>query len=334
MLVEPMRRFAFLLRFAGIALIANAVASCMALSVAFTPAPITLASGVPGGIYHPVGNALCRIYNLADAEPARLCAAINSDGSVANVRRLGSGETDFALSQTDVAYAAVHGIGPFAAFGADRKLRLVIVLYQEAFTVLARADSGVIDVKDLRGKRVGIGKKGAGSTFTQDVVLGAYGWSLSDHNGLVELGPAEQNQALCDNRVDAIIFDAGHPNGLIQEATTGCQAKLAQVTGPPTDRLSADHPYYITTVIPGGMYAGNPDDVTTIGTRAVLLTSIDQPDAVVYAMVKAVFDNLADFRRLHPALTSLEVKDMVPGAAVIPIHPGALGYYREAGLLP
>ena len=106
-----------------------------------------------------------------------------------------------------------------------------------------------------------------------------------------------------------------------------------RVAGPPIDRLLATHPYYVASVIPGGLYPGNPDDVRTIGTRAVLVTSSDQPDALAYGMVKAVFENFADFRRLHPALSTLDLKDMVPSEAVMAIHPGALKYYREAGLI-
>jgi TRAP transporter TAXI family solute receptor len=105
-----------------------------------------------------------------------------------------------------------------------------------------------------------------------------------------------------------------------------------RVAGQPIDRLLATHPYYIPSIIPGGMYVGNPGDVPTIGTRAVLVSSSDQPDEVVYAMVKAVFDNFTVFRQLHPALSTLEIREMVPSASVIPIHPGALKYYREAGL--
>ena len=149
----------------------------------------------------------------------------------------------------------------------------------------------------------------------------------------MEFAPAEQNQALCSNRVDAIIFEAGHPNGLTQEATTECRARLVRVAGQPIDRLLATHPYYIASVIPGGMYAGNPSDVQTIGTRAVLISSSNQPDELVYAMVKAVFDNFAIFRQLHPALSTLKIQDTVPSTAVIPIHSGALNYYRGAGLL-
>ena len=315
------------------AIMASAIAGCMAVSVALAPTPVTLATGTPGGIYHPVGNAICRMFNLESEHQATPCVAVSSDGSVANIRRVESGESTFGLSQTDVAYAAFHGEGPFAAAGPDPKLRMLIALYPEAFTVVARADTGIRDFQDLRGKRVGIGTSGAGYTFTRDVILGFYGWTISDPERVLELGPAEQNQALCSDKVDAIIFEAGHPNGLTQEATTGCRARLVRVAGPEIDRLLATHPYYVASVIPGGMYAGNPDDVPTIGTQAVLVTSSNEPDELAYAVVKAVFENFADFRRLHPALSSLDIKHMVPSEAVIPIHPGALNYYREVGLV-
>ncbi len=315
------------------AIMASTVAGCVAVSVALAPTPVTLATGTPGGIYHPVGNAICRMYNLADEHQAVPCVAVSSEGSVANIRRVESGSATFGLSQADVAYAAFHGEGPFAAAGPDPKLRLLIALYPEAFTVVARADAGIRDFRDLRGMRVGIGKSGAGYTFTRDIVLAAYGWTLSDLDHTPELEPAQQNQALCGNTVDVIIFEAGHPNGLTQEATTGCRARLVRVAGPPIDRLLATHPYYVVSVIPGGLYPGNPKDVRTIGSRAELVTSSDQPDALAYGIVKAVFENFADFRRLHPALSTLDLKDMVPSEAVMAIHPGALKYYREAGLI-
>jgi hypothetical protein len=314
-------------------IMASVVAGCVAVSDALAPTSVTLATGTPGGVYHPVGNAICRMYNLWGEHQAMPCVAVSSDGSVANIRRVETGESTFGLSQTDVAYAAFHGEGPFAAAGPDPKLRTLIALYPEAFTVVARADTGIRDFQDLRGKRVGIGTSGVGYNFTRDVVLGFYGSTTSDPEHELELAPAEQNQALCSNKVDAVIFEAGHPNGLTRDATTDCPARLVRVAGPPIDRLLATHSYYIASVIPGGMYAGNPSDVPTIATRAVLVSSSNQPDELTYAVVKAVFENFAVFRRLHPALSTLEIKDMVPSSAVMPIHPGALKYYREAGLL-
>jgi uncharacterized protein len=315
------------------AIIASAVAGCIAVSDAFAPNPVNLTTGIPGGVYHPVGNAICRMFNLDGEHQAMPCVAVSSEGSVANIRRVGSGDSAFGLSQTDVALAAFNGEGPFADAGPDPKLRMVIALYPEAFTVVARADTSIRDFQDLRGKRVGIGTSGVGYNFTRDVILESYGWTTSGPERVLEFGPAEQNQALCSNKVDAIIFEAGHPNGLTQEATTDCRGRLVRVSGQPIDRLLATHPYYIPSIIPGGMYVGNPGDVPTIGTRAVLVSSSDQPDELVYAVVKAVFDNFVVFRQLHPALSTLKIQEMMPSASVVPIHRGALNYYREAGLI-
>lgn len=319
--------------FAATVLLISA-AGCMPVSIALAPTPVTLATGTPGGIYHPVGNAICRMFNLAEEHQAIPCVAVSSDGSAANIQRVQSGETTFGLSQTDIAYAAFHGEGVMVGDGPDRSLRMLIALYPDVFTVVARSDSGIRNFEDLRRRRVGIGKSGAGFTFTRDVVLGYYGWTITDPKNMPELGPAEQNLALCSNKVDAIIFAAGHPNGLTQEATTGCPTRLVRVAGPEIDRLLAAHAYYTAAVIPGGMYAGNPDDVATIGSQAVLVTSSKVSDELAYGVVKAVFENFADFQRMHPALSKLKLKEMVPSEAVIPIHPGALKYYREAGLIP
>lgn len=318
---------------AAVIFAAAGLASCLAPLTIAKRAPVTIATASPGTVYHPVGNAICRLVNLANVEdPAKRCQAIESDGAVANVEKVRSGEAAFGLTQTDLAYGAFRGEGPFAAIGPDRELRTVIALHRESFTVIARADSAIRNFEDLRGRRVGIGKSGAGYTFTRDVVLTFYGWTISNFDRALELGPTEQNETLCEDRVDAIIFAAVHPDGLTQEATSECPARLVRVAGPSIDRLIAAHPYYIASVIPGGMYEGNPADTPTFGTQTVLLTSSRQPDALVYAVAKAVLEDFAEFRRLHPALPMLAMQDLVPSEEVLPIHPGALKYYREAGL--
>ena len=211
------------LLFLSAAIMASAAAGCTAPSDAVPPNPVTLSSGIPGGVYHPVGNAICRMFNLDAEHEAMPCIAMSSDGSISNIRRVESGDSAFGLSQTDVALAAFNGEGPFDAAGPDPKLRTVIALYPEAFTVVARADTGIRDFQDLRGKRVGIGTSGVGYNFTRDVILKFYGGTTSPPEHLLEFAPAEQNQALCNNKVDAIIFEAGHPNGLTQEATTDAE---------------------------------------------------------------------------------------------------------------
>ena len=202
----------------ALAFAASVVAGCTAVSVALAPTPVTLATGTPGAAYHPVGNAVCRMFNLAGDTRDRPCVAVSSAGSVENIRQVQSGAATFALAQADVAHAAVRGAGPFAAAGPDRDLRTLIALYPEALTVVARADAGIRDFQDLRGRRVGVGKSGAGYPFTRDVVLAAYGWTTSDFGQVLELDPTAQEEALCGDEVDAVFFAAGPPNGLQGEA--------------------------------------------------------------------------------------------------------------------
>ncbi len=323
-----------LLLLTGTVVAAAGLASCQVPITIAKRAPVTISTASPGAIYHPVGNAICRIVNLTHLnDPVKRCRAIQSAGAVANVEKVRSGESTFGLTQSDLAFGAFRGEGLFAAVGPDPDLRSVVALHRQSFTVISRADSAIHDFEDLRGRRVGIGNRGAGYTFTRDVVLRFYGWKISDFDRALELGPSEQNELLCDNRVDAVIYETAHPDGLTQEATSDCGARLVRVVGPSIDRLLSAHAYYLASVIPGGIYEGNAADTPTFGTQTLLVTSARQPDDLAYAVAKAVFEDLADFRRLHPALWMLKRKDMVPSEAVMPIHPGALKYYREAGLL-
>ncbi len=118
---------------------------------------------------------------------------------------------------------------------------------------------------------------------------------MDDFSLASELAPAEQAAALGDNKVDAIIYTVGHPNGSIQEAASTVETVLVPVTGPEIDALIADNPYYAAATIPGGMYDGSPDDTQTFGVKATFVTRADVPDEVVYEVVKAVFDNFDRF---------------------------------------
>jgi len=199
--------------------------------------------------------------------------------------------------------------------------------------VYKRQDADIKTFDDLKGKRVNIGNPGSGQRGTMDVVLAAKGWSTSDFALASELKPAEQSQALCDNKVDAIIYTVGHPNGSIQEATTACDTNLVNVASPTVQKLVDDNGYYRTATIPGGMYNGNPEDTTTFGVGATFVTSASVPENVVYELVKAVMTNFDDFKKLHPAFGILKQEEMAMDGLSAPLHPGAAKYYKEAGIL-
>ena len=187
--------------------------------------------------------------------------------------------------------------------------------------------------EDLKCKRVIVGNRGSGQRGTMEVVMEALGWTMDDFALASELQAAEQSQALCDNNIDAMIYTVGHPSGSIQEATTACDATLVNVTGEAVDGLVADNSFYRTATIPGGMYRGNDADVTTFGVGATFVTSSDVPEEVVYEVVKAVFENIDQFKGLHPAFANLDPAQMANDSLSAPLHAGAERYFKEAGLI-
>jgi TRAP transporter TAXI family solute receptor len=136
---------------------------------------------------------------------------------------------------------------------------------------------------------------------------------------------------LCDNQIDAMVFTVGHPSGSIQEATIACASVLVSVNGPAVDKLIEENAFYRKATIPGGMYRGNPDDVNTFGVGATFVTSADVSDEAVFTVVKSVFDNFEDFKKLHPAFAHLDPEEMATAGLSAPLHPGAAKYDKEQG---
>jgi hypothetical protein len=313
--------------------------AAIALSVLAVPAFaqdqqfVSIGTGGVTGVYYPTGGAICRMMAKSRAEHGIRCGVESTGGSVYNVNAVRSGELEFGVAQSDVQFKALNGEGSFADQGANPDLRSVFSIHPEPFTVVARADSGIANFDDLKGKRVNVGNPGSGQRDTMEVLMAALGWTMDDFALTSELQAAEQSQALCDNNIDAMVYTVGHPSGSIQEATTACDSVLVNVSGDAVDKLVADFPYYRKATIPGGMYRGTDADVQTFGVGATLVTSAAVSEDVVYALVKAVFSDMDQFRGLHPAFANLDPKEMANDGLSAPLHPGAEKYYREVGLI-
>ncbi len=294
---------------------------------------ITIGTGGQTGVYYVVGQSICKLVNRGTKKHGIKCTAPSTGGSIANINAIRQKQMDFGVAQSDWQYHAYHGTSKFKDKGPFKELRAVMSVHPEPFTVVARADAGIKTFTDLKGKRVNIGNPGSGQRGTMEVVMKALGWTKDDFALASELKSAEQAQALCDNKVDAIVFTVGHPNGSIQEATTLCDAVLVPVEGPAIDKLVEEHPYYSHAIIPGGLYRGNPNDVKTFGVRATFVTASWVPDKVVDVVVRAVFENFERFKKLHPAFANLKPEEMVKLGLSAPLHPAAEAYYKSKGWL-
>ncbi|MEC7297041.1 MAG: TAXI family TRAP transporter solute-binding subunit, partial [Pseudomonadota bacterium] len=292
---------------------------------------ITIGTGGQTGVYYVVGQSVCRMVNRGSDEHNIRCNAPSTGGSVANVNGMKSGELDMGVVQSDVQYRAYHGESNFEEEGAWEDMRAVFTMHGEPLTVVARADSGIEDISDFPGKRVNIGNPGSGQRNTMDVVMDAFGWDEDTFALASPLDAAEQAAALSENNIAAMVYVVGHPNGSIQEATTTIDARLVSVTGDEIDGLIEEYPYYTRSVIPGGLYRGNDEDVETFGVAATFVSSTAVDEDIVYETVKAVFENFDRFKRLHPAFENLNEEDMISDGLTAPLHDGAARYYRERG---
>ncbi|MCQ4258299.1 TAXI family TRAP transporter solute-binding subunit [Stutzerimonas stutzeri] len=294
---------------------------------------VTIGTGGQTGVYYTAGQSVCRFLNRAEAQPPIKCNAPSTAGSVTNIVSLQKGEYEFGFIQSDHQHKALEGLAPFDKDGPIEELRAVFSLQTEILTVVAREDSGIKSFDDLKGKRVNIGVPGSGSRDTFDEVMKARGWSNADFALAGELKPAEMASALGDNNLDVITYVVGHPSGAIQEALTNVKAQLIPVQGPEIEKFLQGADYYTAAEIPAGLYPGVDEPVPSIGGKAVLAATTETDPDVVYQLVKAVFDNLERFKRLHPAFADLQAKDMIRVGLTAPLHEGAQRFYKEKGWL-
>src|SRR5687767_6725709 len=292
---------------------------------------VTIGTGGVTGVYYAAGGAICRLLNKDRKTHGIRCSVESTGGSAFNVNTIKEGELDFGMAQSDIQYNAYKGEETFKEGGPHADLRAVFSVHPEPFTVLAHPSAGITKFEDFKGKRFNVGNPGSGTRASMERLLAAMGWSLGDFSLASELKADEHGPALCDGKIDGFFYGVGHPSANIQDPTTSCGAKLLPITGAAVDKLVKEKPYYAMATIPGGLYPGNPQPTQTYGVLATLVSSSKVPADSVYAVVKAVFDNFEEFKKLHPALANLKPEEMVKNGLSAPLHEGAARYYKEKG---
>ena len=319
-----------------LSLIVITAAACI-LATTITPSTaraddyVSIGTGGITGVYYPTGGAICRLVNRGRKKHGIRCTVESTGGSIYNLNALRQGEMDLAVAQSDWQYHAYKGTSVFSDIGPFPELRSLFSLHTEAFTIVTRAGSGIDTIDELVGKRVNIGNPGSGNRATMEVLMALKGWNKGTFSVASELKGSEQPQALCDDRIDAMVYSVGHPSGAIQEVATSCDVKIISIKGPEIDKLVEENPYYAYTTIPGGMYAGNPDDVITFGAKATFVSSSKVDPELIYIVVKAVFDNFDNFKTLHPVFVNLDPRRLIKEGNTAPLHEGAKRYFKERG---
>ena len=294
---------------------------------------VTIGTGGITGVYYPTGGAIAKIVNQKRKEYGIRCTVESTGGSVFNINAILSGDLDFGVAQSDRQYQAVKGVADWADKGPQKDLRAVFSIHAETVDLIAAVDSNINSLADLKGKRVNIGNLGSGYRQNAIDALEANGLNWETDFHAESLKAAEAPGLIQDGRIDAAFYTVGHPSGYYLEATSGTR-KIKFVPVLNIDSLLAKYPYYAKAETLMSNYPGAANTeaaVPTFGVKATFVTSAKVSDKVVYAITKEVFENFEEFTKLHPAYAGLTKEAMLTGLSA-PIHPGAMKYYKEAGL--
>lgn len=321
------------------------LASLLGVALAMGPATpdvqakttfVTIGTGGITGVYYPTGGAIAKIVNQKRKEYGIRCTVESTGGSVFNVNAIMAGDLEFGVVQSDRQYQAYNGLEEWKDKGPQEDLRAVFSIHPESVTLVASVNSGVKVIDDLKGKRVNIGNPGSGQRQNSIDALEAVGLDYEKDMKAEGIKAAEAPGLLQDGRIDAFFYTVGHPSGAFLEATAGAtKVTFVPITGPGIDKLIAEKPYYAISFVPTTLYPGaenTEEKIDTFGVKATFVTSAKVPDDVVYAVTKEVFQNFEAFKKLHPAFQVLTKEGMLDGLSA-PIHPGAMKYYKEAGLI-
>ncbi|MFO1311110.1 MAG: TAXI family TRAP transporter solute-binding subunit [Burkholderiales bacterium] len=303
-----------------------------------------IGTGGTAGTYYPIGGLIANaISNPPGSRPCNdggscgapgvVATAVASNGSVANINGIQSGSLESGFTQSDVAYWAYTGTGVYEGKPKVADLRLIANLYPETIHLVARKGANIKSVADLKGKRVSLDEPGSGTLVDARIILAAYGITEKDIKAEF-LKPNQAGDKMKDGGLDAFFFVGGYPTSAIAElASSGAGIDLVPVTGPEVDKMLKEYGFFAPDTIPANTYKG-VGEVKTIAVGAQWVTSAKQPDALIYEITKAVWnDNSRKLLDAGHAKGKAITKASATAGAGIPFHPGAEKFYKEAGLL-
>ena len=292
---------------------------------------IVIGAGAVSGVYFPAAGAICRV--VAARNPGTRCFVESNDNSSTNIEKLAGGLLDMAIVQSDWLMHAARGTNLFHAQGPDETLRAVMALHPEPLTLIARAGADISGPDDLKGKRISIGPAFTYQRVLMEALMRAWDIDNDDLALVLENTVSEQFSALCAGEIEAAAIVTAHPSPVLGEAMQRCNLKLVPIKGEELDELLEIRPDLAAATIPGGLYAGAPDDVPAFGLRAILATSVNVEDALVRQVTEAILNSMAAFTGQHPVLSGVQARDMTSAGIALPLHPGAEAAYRDKGLL-
>ena len=291
-----------------------------------------IATGGTGGTYYPLGGMLAQlISNKASVDGRKITATAEAAGaSVGNAKLLGTRDIESAFVAADILDAAYNGKNQFAG-AALKNLRALGALYPETVQLITRADSGINSVKDLKGKSISSGAPGSGQYQLVTDLLRVNGINRNE----VREDSSSFSQAvdkIKDGNLHATLITAGVPVAAVTDFAQSHALKVIPLAGPEVAALLKEQPYYTQVQLPANTYRGQAAAVPTLAVMAIWATHDAVPENVAYEVTKALYENTAIMGQVHVQGKNITLATATAVAGV-PLHPGAVRYFEEKGLI-
>ena len=313
----------------------KALVRSLAALIALTALPalgaeqfINVLTGGTSGVYYPLGVALAGA--IGKALPSAKTSVQATKASVENLNLLQSGRGEIAFTLGDSLSDAWKGNAE-AGFPAPlKKLRGIAAIYPNYIQIMARADSGIKTLADLKGKKISVGAPKSGTEINARVILAAAGITYKDFARVEYLPFGESVELMKNRQIDATLQSAGLGVSALRDLATAMDAVLVPI---PADVIKkTNDPAYLSGVVPANTYRGQTSDVPTATVQNYLVTHEGVSNETVYGMTKALWSNLDQLVAAHSAAKAIDPKRALEGMP-LPLHPGAEKYYKEVGLM-
>ncbi|MEL7565650.1 MAG: TAXI family TRAP transporter solute-binding subunit [Dehalobacterium sp.] len=291
---------------------------------------LNISTSTTGGTFYAVGGKLADLINKY-VENTQATAEATA-GGVENARLIKNKETSLALMPGDTLYNAVNGVGEFK--NEDKiEINEIAALYETPLQVVALKRSGINSIQDLKGKKVSIGAPGSSTAVRAEIVLNAHGLTLDDIKVDSTTSGEASNQML-DGLIDAAFFASGAPMAAIMDVAAKEEINMLSIEPAAMDKIEQEHPDLFEYIIKGGVYPNVDTDTVCVANMAVLCCRPDLSEDLVYQITKTIHEQRDEFITAHKSLEkSFNMKTAVTQTKLAPMHPGALKYYQEAGVM-
>lgn len=293
---------------------------------------LLLGTGSVQGVYFPIGGVICRLLNRHKNLHKIRCSLESTGGSIYNLKELSDGNFDLVFAQSDWQFHAYHGTSAFEKRGANNNLRAVFALEADPLAIIVRDNSNINNFDDLAGRRVSFGYTRSLQHRIIDDLLEAKNWTNKNFKEVRPMSDVKQVTQLCKGEIEAITLLTSSLKDNLANIGDNCPIRLIAVDGPEVSTVIKAKPYYRTGLITKNMYSGNID-IMSFGLGATFVASESTSPKAIYHVVKEIVENFRDFKSLHPSLEGLDKEELSYAGISIPLHPGAIRYYKEARLL-